>query len=223
MLRRGWRVLACAVVLVVGRVWGDDDVSDLIGGATVATTGPAEVAGPRADLPDALGTMKAKAPAGARAGEIVLNNGETVSGEIWTTLGTPLRVWVEARKSYVDVDLGEVSRIEVKVVHEGMEDDWRWLKEGSDQKVYSGKKYPLVELEYVFTLVNGQTVAGGVVAPIYIVENGTGKRRALALYKKYKGKLDETLKDVAYIRTVELKGGGVGTEAGRERKLPLIY
>ena len=84
-----------------------------------------------------------------------------------------------------------------------------------------GKKYPLVELEYAFTLVNGQTVEGGVVAPIYAVDDA-GKKHALALYKKYKGKLDETLKDVAYIKTMELKGSGIAEEK-RTGKLPLIY
>ncbi|HUO11003.1 MAG TPA: hypothetical protein VM008_22070 [Phycisphaerae bacterium] len=204
----------------------DDDVSDLLGGAKTVTTAPAEVTGPGhggGDVPDALGTLTAKAPAGAREGTVVLNDGTKISGEIWTTLATPLRVWVEATKRYVDVDLSLVSRVEVKVLHESMEDDWRWLKEGSDQKIFSGKKYPLVELEYVFTLVNGQKVEGGVVAPIYVLEDGTGRKRALALYKKYKGKLDETLKDVAYIKTMELKGDGAKGEGLGSGKLPLIY
>ena len=212
-----WVGIACAVVSAAA----DDDVSDLIGGAKTVTTAPAEVTGPSHNVPDALGTLKAKAPTGARDGTVTLNNGETLTGQIWTTLETPLRVWVEATKSYVDVDLGEVSHIDVKVLHESMEDDWRWLKEGSDQKIFSGKKYPLVELEYAFTLVNGQKVEGGVVAPIYMLD-AAGKKHALALYKKYKGKLDETLKDVAYIKSIELKGAGNAGET-RTGKLPLIY
>jgi hypothetical protein len=211
----------CMVVATGGGVLADDDVSDLIGGARTITTAPAEVTGPSRDLPDALGTAKGKVPAGAREGTIVLNNGQKVDGRIWTTLATPLRVWVEATKSYVDVDLGEVSRVDVKVLHESMEDDWRWLKEGSDQKIFSGKKYPLVELEYAFRLINGQTVEGGVVGPIYVLDTAE-KKHALALYKKYKGKLDETLKDVAYIKSMELKGAGI-TEEKRTGKLPLIY
>ena len=206
----------------VGCALADDDVSDLIGGAKSVTTAPAEVVGPGKNLPDALGTGKGKVPAGSRDGVIVLNGGQTVEGRIWTTLETPLRVWVEETKSYRDLDLGLISKVEVKVISEGMEDDWRWLKEGSDQKIFSGKKYPLVELEYVFTLVNGQRVEGGVVAPIYVVEEGTGRKRSLALYKKYKGKLDETLKDVAYVKTMELKGEQ-RDERPMASRLPLIY
>jgi hypothetical protein len=212
-----WVAIVCAVMTAAA----DDDISDLIGEAKIVTTAPAEVTGPSHDVPDALGTLKAKAPAGARDGTVVLNNGQSLTGQIWTTLETPLRVWVEATKSYVDVDFGDVARIDVNVLHESMEDDWRWLKEGSDQKIFSGKKYPLVELEYVFTLVNGQKVQGGVVGPIYMTDTAA-KKHALALYKKYKGKLDETLKDVAYIKTIELKGAGNAGET-RTGKLPLIY
>jgi hypothetical protein len=211
-----------------GWVCADDDVTDLLQGAKSATTAPAEVTGPAtqpsAQMPDALGTMKPHLPAGARGGTVTLSNGVVLTGKIWTTLETPFRVWVEERKAYEDVDLSLVKSVEVKVVSAGMEDDWRWLKEGSDQKVYSGKKYPLVELAYVLTLVNGQTVEGGVVAPVYVVEEN-GKRHSLALYKKYKGTLDETMADVAYIKSIELQadaagGNGRGPESG---KLPLIY
>ena len=226
--RMDWRRLKnvqlgmCAsIACLVLHVAADDDVSDLVGGAKTVTTAPAEVTAPSHDVPDALGTLKARSPAGARDGTVTLNNGETLTGQIWTTLETPLRVWVDATKSYVDVDFSDVAHIDVKVLHESMEDDWRWLKEGSDQKIFSGKKYPLVELEYAFTLVNGQKIEGGVVAPIYMLD-AAGKKHALALYKKYKGKLDETLKDVAYIKTIELKGAGNAGET-RTGKLPLIY
>jgi hypothetical protein len=206
----------------------DDDVSDLLQGAKSVTTAPAQVTGPAtqpgAGMTDALGTMKGKAPAGAREGTVTLNNGVTLKGKIWTTLETPFRVWVEQRKAYEDVDLSLVKGVKVKVAAQSMEDDWRWLKEGSDQKVYSGKKYPLVELAYVFTLVNGQTVAGTVVAPVYMVEEN-GKRHSLALYKKYKGKLDETLSDVVYINSIDLKTDAAGgnARAPASGKLPLIY
>ena len=63
-----------------------------------------------------------------------------------------------------------------------MEPDWRWLKEGSDQKVFSGKKYPNVELAYKFTLLNDQTVEGTVVAPVYTFDGE--KKRTLAPLQK---------------------------------------
>ena len=103
-----------------------------------------------------------------------------------------------------------------------MEPDWRWLKEGSDQKIFSGKKYPNLDLAYQFTLLNDQTIEGPVLAPIYTVDGQ--KTRTLALYKKYKGKLDETLKDLVYIKTITLTPADpAATPPPQSKKLPLIY
>jgi hypothetical protein len=207
--------------------FADDDISDLVHSAKPAATAPAEAAAPQsapgAGVADALGTMKEKPPAGARIGVVTLNDGGKIEGRIWTTLETPLRVWVEETKSYRDLDFSLIQRIDVHVLSATMEDDWRWLKEGSDQKIYSGKKYPNIELAYKFTLLNGQTIEGTVVAPIYTFDGN--KRRALALYKKYKGKLDETLKDLVYIDSITLQASAVTTQLNEKKttKLPLIY
>ena len=172
---------------------------------------------------DALGTMKPQAPAGARHGTLTLNTGMSVAGDIWTTTQTPFRVWIEEDKVYRDVDLALVKRIDVKVISQTMEDDWRWLKEGSDQKVYSGKKYPDVELAYIFTLLNDQTIEGSLVAPVYVSDGKVTK--TLALYKKYKGKLDETLKDLVYIQALVLDPPAADAIARNDKlttKLPLL-
>ncbi len=203
----------------------DDDVGDLLQNANPATA-PAPLTSPTApeNQPhsDALGTMKAKTPAGARAAEIELNDGSKLSGPTWTTTETPFRVWVDEDKTYHDIDLDLVKRIEVHVVDEAMEKDWRWLKEGSDQKVYSGKQYPTIQLTYQFTLVNDQVIEGGVVAPVYLYD-GT-KNRTFALYKKYKGALDETLNDLIYIKSVTFSApaSSPSETAGKTTKLPLL-
>jgi hypothetical protein len=176
---------------------------------------PAAPAGPRA-------------PAEARPGTIVLSDGTPFSGRIWTTLQTPLRLWLDEDKRYHDVPLELVQRIDVHVLTQAMEADWRWLKEGSDQKVFSGKKYPNVELAYRCTLLNGQTIEGTVVAPLYLLPDAPAatRPRTLALYKKYKGTLDQTLKDVIYIREVVLSAPSSSpadqTRPAFTRTLPLL-
>ena len=205
---------------------GEDDIQDLKESATTVTTAPAEVTAPQTQpgrgVADALGTMKPKAPAGARIGLVTLNNGTRYEGRIWTTLETPFRVWIEELKTYRDVDFALVKTIDVRVVSQSMEPDWRWLKEGSDEKVYSGKKYPLVELSYKFTLLNDQIIEGPVVAPVFCFDGN--KTHNLALYKKYKGKLDETLADVAYIQSLTLRASDAVTTANAKKttKLPLL-
>jgi hypothetical protein len=216
-----------AMLAMGGMIAADDDVSDLFGAAKPAASAPTKVTAPDAPenkpTSDALGTLKDKAPAGSRDGKVTLSNGVKIDGRIWTTQATPLRVWIEENKTYKDIDFAVVKQIDVHVITEVMEDDWRWLKEGSDQKVYSGKKYPNVDLAYKFTLVNGQEVEGTVVAPIYVVDGS--KARTLALYKHYKGNLDETLKDLVYITAVTLEPASAAEkerEGKMTRKLPLL-
>ncbi len=232
-----WGVVFVAVGLAMtgGRVLAqEDELTDLLKNAKPAASAPAPVPAsmPAGGIPanstqpaanDPLGTINEKPPIEARIGTVTLSTGKAYEGRIWTTIATPLRVWVEAEKTYRDVDWALVSRIEVHVLEAVMEDDWRWLKEGSDQKVYSGKKYPSISLAYKFTLVNGQTLEGTVVAPINVFDGQT--EHHLALYKKYKGKLDETLQDVVYVKSISLHPPTAEMAAANEAKttkLPLI-
>ncbi len=80
---------------------------------------------------------------------------------------------------------------------------WRWLQEGSDRKVYSGKGYPLMSLQYTFTLVGGKTVTGTVVAPLYVAKKG--RRHLFVLWKHKRGKLGQGLSALVFVRNVKLK------------------
>ena len=211
---------------LAGLVRGQDDINDLLQAAKPAASAPATVTSPTAPefkpTSDALGTQKVSAPARARPGTILLSNDIKLQGQIWTTLETPFRVWVEETKTYMDIDMTLVKSIEVHVLSATLEDDWRWLKEGSDQKVYSGKKYPNVDLAYKFTLLNDQVIEGTIVAPVY--QSDGVKSRTLALYKHYKGNLDDTLKDLVYITSIQLDStpANIATNDQRTTRLPLL-
>jgi len=217
----------CLCLSVANSLHADDDLDDILKSSTPAATAPVEPTAPQtqpsATLPDALGTMKPRPPAGARIGTITLSNNTKLEGQIYTPLQAPLRVWIDETKSYTDLDLALIKQIDVHVLSENMEDDWRWLKEGSDQKIFSGKKYPNLELAYKFTFPNDQTLEGTVVAEIDIFD-GT-KKHPLALYKKYHGKLDETLKDLIYIQSITLQPSATTTTQNdaKTTRLPLIY
>jgi hypothetical protein len=58
-------------------------------------------------------------------------------------------------------------------------------------------------MEYIVKLVNGQTVTGGIVAPLYVLEGETKSMHVLN--KRQKGEIGQTLKDLVYIRRVELE------------------
>jgi hypothetical protein len=215
-----WAV-ALTAAGAAGALSADDSIDDLLGAAKPATA-PATLTAPGAPefLPTSGIVLTNKPPESSSLGTITLSDGTRFEGRIWTGANAPVRVWVEETKSYRDLDLALVRKIEVHVLSQAMEEDWRWLKEGSDQKVYSGKKYPSVSLAYKFTLLNGQQIEGTVVAAIYFAD-GT-KSRTLALYKNYKGNLDDTFKDLIYISSITLDGGTPATQGERTTKLPLL-
>lgn len=196
-----------------------DDPNDFKAGAKPATA-PASAPDPAIKpATNPLQGIKPRVPDSAQKGVILLSDGTRLEGKIWSTLDTPYRVWIEENKNYKDIDLAMVKQIEVRVLAETMEEDWRWLKEGSDQKVYSGKKYPRVALAYKFTLTNGQSLEGTVLGLIYL--DDAAKTRTLTLYKEYRGTLDETLKDLVYIKSIQLDPAPASTEK-KTTKLPLL-
>jgi len=225
MLRRRPEYLTgiLLLVLLAGRsTLAQDDLLDQIKQNSKDTAQPSgDIAPDTQSAVDPLGTKKAKSPIQARIGTLTLSNGKKYEGRIWTTLATPLRVWLEGEKRYNDIDLNLVKTINVIVDAAGLEDDWRWLKEGSDKKIYSGKKYPNVSLRYKFVLVNDQVVEGTVVAPMYVYDGV--KTHPYALYKKFKGTLGQSMDDVIYIKSVSLRGNPVvDQEKNYTTRLPLI-
>ena len=233
-----WRILALLVIVLPAIVSAqqDDILNDVLKDAK-PTSRPAPLGSPDAPTTtttspatgarDSLvpGATAAEAPQRARPGTLILNNGTTIKGLVWTTRETPLRIYQDATKTYRDIDLALVQKLEVVVDEALMEDDWRWLKEGSDQKVFSGKKYPNVTLHYKVTLANGQIVEGPVVAPLFITD--AQRVRAFILFKKHKGELSQTLKDLVYIRSLTLAPPNVSSpatemEARGTLHLPLI-
>ncbi len=207
----------CVIAFGLSAAHADDDQLEELLKSAPAASAPAPVpeSGPATSQP-------LKLPPYAREGTIELNNGQKLTGPIWSTYKTPLRLWIEDAKTYRDIDLAIIKTIEVNVRSATLEPDWRWLKEGADQKVYSGKNYPMVDLAYHVTLINGQSVDGTVVAPIYIYDGK--KPRSLALYKKYKGTLEETLSDIAYIKQITFSETGVAATLSDNTttRLPLI-
>ena len=135
-------------------------------------------------------------------GIITLSDGRRISGFITTTAEQPIRVWDEAAKQYHDLPLMTILTIKAKVIAEGQEQEWNFEKGGSDVKIYTGKSYPTRETQYEVTLTNGQTVTGGIAAPLYIK---TAKGSELfILHKTDKGTVGQSLDDLVYVKSVEL-------------------
>ncbi len=158
--------------------------------ATRATTAPAtEPFGERNDR-------------GARHGVLTTNDNEKHRGMLATTAEKPLRIYDDATKEFRDIPYAVVKSIDAVIVWEREEREWHFKESGSDIKEYSGKTYPARELKYTITLVNGQSVTGAVAAPIYLI--GRDGDYTFVLYKRQKGEIGQTLKDLPYVKSVEL-------------------
>jgi hypothetical protein len=164
------------------------------------TTAPAPTTEP---VPTTIPSVLTGGPTAddARPGAIILSDGKTIQGNLSTTLDQPIRVWNDQTNQYQDVPFSLIKSIEAQVVWERMEDEWKFQESGSDIKEYSGKQYPARLTAYTITTTDGQSITGGVVAPIY-VDTPTG-RRLFILHKRDKGDVGQSLKDLVYVQSVK--------------------
>jgi hypothetical protein len=141
---------------------------------------------------------------GYRKALVVFSDGEKFHGPLRTTLDKPIRVWVDEDKEYHDIPWALVKSFDAKIVWEREEAEWHFKESGSDIKEYTGKTYPAREMQYTLTLLNDQSITGGVVAPLY-VQTLAGQEKTLVLHKRDKGQAGQTLKDLVYVKHVEFE------------------
>jgi len=137
----------------------------------------------------------------SRQATLTLSNNEKIKGRFATTFGKPVRVWSEGDMDYKDIPYNLIKSLEARILWERDQEEWHFIESGSDIKEYTGKTYPARELEYIVTLINGQRVTGGIVAPLYL---RTGERdKTFVLHKRAKGDVGKKLKDLVYVKRVE--------------------
>jgi len=136
-----------------------------------------------------------------RDGTVTLSNGEKIHGHLSHTREKPVRVWIESQKEYRDIPFKLITSFSANATNEYDEKEWHFKESGSDIKEFTGKSYPVREMTYTLTLVNGQTVAGGVVEPIYL-ERREGPY-TFSLLKRDKGNVGQTLKQLVYVTRIE--------------------
>lgn len=177
----------------------DPTVDWLLGQKSAATTGPSTLPAGGAGSP----LTKRDGNAEARAGTITMSDGSVIKGQIRSTPGKPIRVWDDSIKQYVDIPFKAIASAKAGVLWERDEKEWHFVASGSDIKEYTGKTYPARETTYEFTLSSGKTVAGGVVAPLYVT-TAEGER-LLVLNKRAKGEVGQGLKDLVYVQGIRFE------------------
>jgi len=133
-----------------------------------------------------------------RHGTVTLSDGTTITGQIATTAGKPLRTWDEQAGEYRDMPMRFVKSIKAQVLWESDEPEWRFKESGSDIKINTGKTYPARETSYIIESTDGKTIKGAIVAPLY-TRSDQGDERTYILHKRDKGDVGQTLKQLIYV------------------------
>ena len=135
-------------------------------------------------------------------GTVTLSDGTKLSGDIYLTRDKKLSIYEPKEKKLYQVTLAELMRIESRVVMERMEPEWRWKENANDEKVFTGKSYPVREYATAITFKDGRTLTGGCTALLFVGTNN-GETRVV-LHQRQKGEPGQKLEDLVYVKTVEL-------------------
>lgn len=202
---------ACAIALAAGPATEPDqsDLDYLLSQSKNAATQPADAA-PATQPASPFGSAQADE---ARAGTMLLSNGEKIYGLIAHTARKPVRIWVAEQSEFKDVPFALIRSFEAKVIWERDEQEWHFKESGSDIKEYSGKTYPARMTEYVVTLEDGTSITGGVVEPLYLSTRDGPV--TFALHKRDKGEVGQSLDQVVYVKRVDFTDGSATTQPAK--------
>jgi len=136
-------------------------------------------------------------------GFLKLSNDDRIAGHIHLTRDAVLKFHHTSEKKLLHIRLSELTHIEQRVLTERMEKEWRWLENANDEKVYTGRTYPMRELQTVLHMKDGRTLEGMMTALLF-VDNENGRQR-FVLHRRQKGKPGTKLSDLLYVRLVDFR------------------
>ncbi len=166
------------------------------------TTAPASKFAPKPNIhPFAINSAGAAA---VRTGTVQMSTGKILRGRIWTTQQTPFRVWLKSLKQYRDVDIRLVKEIIGTIRYANQIRQYKFQQMGSDIKLYTGHTRPRIGYQFTFKLINGKSITGTVIAPIYI-RTDDGKQYFYLLKKRIEGKLGQKASSIPYIKRIRFK------------------
>ena len=139
----------------------------------------------------------------AVAGKLTLSNDRELTGLLTLTRNKKLHFTHREKKKRLFFDLAEIETIACRVIVERMEPEWRWKENANDEKVYTGRHYPVRELETVLCLKDGRELVGDCTALVYLhTENGASR---FIIHKRQKGKVGQKLEDLVYVKLVDFR------------------
>ncbi|HLA86174.1 MAG TPA: hypothetical protein VJL29_15410 [Thermoguttaceae bacterium] len=164
----------------------------------------------------------------AQPGRIELSDGKVYRGTIHLTRDARLKIHDQALHRQREIPLRVVRQIDCTVRREWTEREWRFKEMTTDEKMYTGRRYPAREYLHTVTLSDGRKITGPLAALVYLrpVEPNVpapGGYRSEAeplrfvLHKRDKGPPGTDLKSLVYVRRIVLdKEAGVMSTSGEK-------
>lgn len=157
-------------------------------------------------------------------GYIELSDGAIYPGKIFLTRDKRLKLSDEQSQRQREIPLSEVKQIDCSVKKEWMEKEWKFKEAAKDEKVYTGRSYPVREYIHTVTLLDGRTIKGGLSEIVYVQAIGDEVNKAsnrqsntnpkrFILNKRNKGNLGQDLQSLVYVKSIKL-----GEKAFEEKK-----
>jgi hypothetical protein len=148
-------------------------------------------------------------------GYLELSDGTVRVGQIYLTRDAKLKVFDDTQKRQREVPLTVVKRVDCGIDREWLEKEWRFKENANDEKVYTGRSYPVREYLHTVILLDGRAIKGPMSALVYVQPEGGGEPEKFLLHKRDKGPIGVDLNRLIYVRSIRL--GADAQEEGRRR------
>jgi hypothetical protein len=137
-------------------------------------------------------------------GYLELSSRSVRPGRLYLTRDAKLKIFDERAKQFREVPLQVIQRVDCSLSKEWMEKEWRFKENASDEKVYTGRSYPVREYRHKITLRDGRTIEGTLSAIVYLEAENDGPSERFLLHKRDKGPIGSDLKSLVYVRAIVL-------------------
>lgn len=172
--------------------------------------------------PPTIQPFEKSAPAREDAvrGVVVLSDGSKHAGLVYLTRDKGLQIYDETVQRQREIPLSAVQKIQCEIQQERLEREWRFKEGANNEKLFTGRMYPMREYLYTITLRDGRKITGPLSAIVYVASNLQPDHadqpplepKRFLLNKRDKGKPGESLKALVYVDKIVLEKEELGIE-----------
>ncbi|MGW8258168.1 MAG: hypothetical protein ACWGMZ_11835 [Thermoguttaceae bacterium] len=147
-------------------------------------------------------------PQDAVPGFVELSDGSILPGHIYLTRDKNLKIYDKKLQRQREIPLCAVREIHCTIKREWIEKEWKFEESAKNDKMHTGRSYPVRLYEHAITLQDGRKINGQLSAIVYIraklaPSRPEEKTRPFILYKRQKGKMGQKLRTLLYVKSIK--------------------